>query len=192
VACMVADLSQIIGNSKASVMTAVMNEVDSAPWWRVILVGRKPKRTLLRIVILIVGVMLLRQFVMLPIRVDGISMLPTYKSNAVNFVNRLAYVFGQPQRGDVVAIRMAGEHIMLMKRVVGLPGETVEFRRGKLFINGEATEEDYLKLPSQWNMPSVKVGPGEYYVVGDNRTMAWSDHKQGRAPLAKIVGRVIL
>jgi signal peptidase I len=192
VACLVADLPQIIRNSKASVMTAVVQEHNSAPWWRVILVGRNPRRTLLRIVVLIIGVMVLRQFVVLPIKVDGISMLPTYKSNAVNFVNRLAYVYGKPQRGDVVAIRMAGEHIMLMKRVVGLPGETVEFRRGELFINGEATDEPYVKLRSRWNMPPVKVGPDEFYVVGDNRSMAWSDHKQGRASRAKIVGRAIL
>jgi signal peptidase I len=158
----------------------------------VVLVGRNPKRTLLRIVVLVIGVMLLRQFVVLPIRVDGISMLPTYKSNGVNFVNRLAYVFGQPQRGDVVAIRMAGEHIMLLKRVVALPGETISFRRGELLINGEATEEPYVKLPWRWEMPPIKVGPDEVYVVGDNRSMSWADHKQGRAFKRQIVGRAIL
>jgi len=173
-------------------MTSVVQERSSAPWWQVILVGRNPRRTLLRIVILIIGAALLRQFVVLPVRVDGISMLPTYKSDGVNFVNRLAYVFGQPQRGDVVAIRMAGEHIMLMKRIIGLPGETVEFRRGELFINGETTEEPYVKLPWRWNMPPVKVGPDEFYVVGDNRSMAWLDHKQGRASRRRIVGRAIL
>lgn len=173
-------------------MTTAVQERDSPPWWQVVLVGRNPKRTLLRMVVLIVGVLLLRQFVVLPVRVDGISMLPTYKSNGVNLVNRLAYVFGQPQRGDVVAIRMAGEHIMLLKRIIGLPGEKVEFRRGELFIDGEAMDEPYLKLPWNWNMPPVKVGSDEFYVVGDNRSMAWGDHKQGRAPRAKIVGRAML
>ena len=55
-------------------------------------------------------------------------MLPTYRDHGVNFVNRLAYVFHEPRRGDVVAIRtLAGEHVMYMKRIVGLPGETVTF-----------------------------------------------------------------
>ncbi len=189
---MATDLTQIIADEPAPFMTEVTQERSSAPWWQVVLVGRKPRRTLLRIVVLIVGVLLLRQFVVLPVRVDGISMLPTYKSNGVNLVNRLAYVFGKPQRGEVVAIRMAGEHIMLLKRIVGLPGETIEFRRGELFINGEPLEEPYLKLPWRWNMPPVKVEPDEFYVVGDNRSMAWADHKQGRAPRAKIVGRAIL
>jgi signal peptidase I len=173
-------------------MTTMSQEVSSVPWWRVVLVGRNPRRTLLRIIVLIIGAVLLRQFVVLPIKVDGISMLPTYKSNAVNFVNRLAYVFGKPQRGDVVAIRMAGEHIMLLKRVVGLPGERVAFHRGRLLIDGEAIEEPYVKLPWRWEMPPVEVGPDELYVVGDNRSMAWADHKQGRASKRQIVGRAIL
>ena len=120
-------------------------------------------------------------------------MLPTYKSEAVNFVNRVAYVFGKPQRGDVVAIRMkAGEHVMLLKRVVGLPGETVSFRRGRLHVNGEVVEESYVKLPCYWEMPPVKIARDEFYVVGDNRSMAWVDHTQGRAAKSQIVGRAIL
>jgi len=174
-------------------MATNMDEMATAPWWRVILVGRKPRRTLVRILILVLGALLLRQFVVLPIRVEGISMLPTYKSEAVNFVNRVAYVFGKPQRGDVVAIRMkAGEHVMLLKRVVGLPGETVSFRRGRLHVNGEVVEESYVKLPCYWEMPPVKIARDEFYVVGDNRSMAWVDHTQGRAAKSQIVGRAIL
>jgi signal peptidase I len=137
-------------------------------------------------------VVLMWKFVLLPIRVEGISMLPTYRSNQVNLVNRLAYAFGEPQRGDVVAIRMAGENIMLLKRIIGLPGETVSFRHGKAFINGEPLEEPYLKLPSYWNMPGKKVEPGYFYVVGDNRSMAVTDHEHGRTERKKIVGKALL
>jgi signal peptidase I len=172
--------------------TEMDQQAKVVSWWRVILVGRNPRLTLVRIVMLVSLVVVLRQFVVLPIRVEGISMLPTYPSNGLNFVNRLAYLSRPPQRGDVVAIRMVGEHVMLLKRVVGLPGETVSFHRGQLVIDGEVTEESYVKLPCRWEMPPVKVGPDEFYVVGDNRSMAWADHTQGRADRHKIVGRAIL
>ncbi len=174
------------------VLTETDQQAKAVSWWRVILVGRNPRLTVIRIVVLVSLVVLLRQYVVLPIRVEGISMLPTYPSNGLNFVNRLAYLSGEPKRGDVVAIRMAGENIMLLKRVVGLPGETVSFHRGQLVVDGEVTEEPYVKLPCRWEMPPVKVGPDEFYVVGDNRSMAWGDHTQGRAVRQKIVGRAIL
>jgi signal peptidase I len=185
-------LTQITGNSQTLIMAESIQEAVAVPWWRVILIGRNPRWTLVRVFVLILGALTLREFAVLPIRVEGISMLPTYKTDAVNLVNRLAYVFGKPQRGDVVAIRMAGEHVMLLKRVVGLPGETVSFRRGRLLIDGQAVEEPYVKLPCFWEMPPVKVAHDEFYVVGDNRSMAWVDHTQGRAAKYRIVGRVIL
>ena len=77
-------------------------------WLQVVLIGRNPKRTLIRIVILTVGVVLVSKLLLLPIRVDGVSMLPTYKDRQVNFVNRAAYAFHEPRRGDVVAIRLSG------------------------------------------------------------------------------------
>ncbi len=114
-----------------------METVAARPWWFIVLIGRNPQRTLTRVFLLIIGCLLAWKYVALPIRVEGISMLPTYKERDINIINRLAYKIGDPQRGDVVAIRMAGEHIMLLKRVVGLPGETIAFRRGRLLINGQ-------------------------------------------------------
>ena len=127
----------------------------------------------------------------LPIRVEGISMLPTYKTGQVNFVNRLAYKFNEPQRGDIVSVKMSGEKVMLLKRIIGLPGERVAFHAGKLFINGDEMEESYVKLPCAWNIPDVAVPAGEYYVVGDNRSMAEADHTKGRAYRWQIVGRLM-
>src|SRR5712664_129888 len=91
-------------------------------WVRVALIGRNPRRTCMRIIIWVVALVAIAKFVLLPIHVEGISMLPTYRENRVNFVYRLAYVRSQPKRGDVVAIRLAGPSIMFMKRIVGLPG----------------------------------------------------------------------
>ena len=162
-------------------------------WLLRVLIGRNPKRTLVRIVILVAICFLVRAFALVPIQVDGTSMLPNYKDRSVNLVNRLAYCFHEPRRGDVVAIRSeAGEHLMYMKRIVGLPGETVAFHNGGLFINGKLFDEPYVKLPGNWEHESEQVGQDQYYVVGDNRDMPWEDHKQGRAAREHIVGKVLL
>ena len=162
-------------------------------WLQRVLIGRNPKRTLVRIVVLVVVCFVVFKFVLVPIRVDGGSMLPTYKDNGVNFVNRLAYLFHEPRRGDVVAIGLeAGNHVMYLKRIIGLPGETVAFHEGRLYINGRPLDEPYVKLPGNWERDAEKVGPDHYYVVGDNRDMAWEGHTQGRAAREQIVGKILL
>jgi signal peptidase I len=173
---------------------ATNEEAAQPPSWLLrALVGRNPKRTLVRVGVLVVLSVVVFKFVLIPIRVDGGSMLPTYKEYGVNAVYRLAYRSHEPRRGDVVAIRLkAGAHIMYMKRIVGLPGETVSFSQGRLFINGKALEEPYVKLPCNWEREPELVGPDEYYVVGDNRDMPWDDHVHGKAQRDYIVGKVLL
>ena len=93
---------------------------DKHSWVRTIIIGRNPKLTLIRIVFLVVACFVVFKFILLPIRVDGPSMLPTYRESSVNFVNCLAYLNHEPKRGDVVAVRYSGRSIMLMKRVVSM------------------------------------------------------------------------
>jgi signal peptidase I len=163
-----------------------------ARWVRIAVIGRNPKVTLVRVAILIVTCFVVFRFVLLPIRVEGISMLPTYKDRSVNVVNRLAYLWHDPQRGDVVSIRLAGPHLMYMKRIIALPGETIAFEHGRVLINGEVLDEPYEKTPCDWNCPPVKLGPDEFFVVGDNRTMPQQFHKFGETPRYRIVGKVLL
>src|SRR5258706_94095 len=136
--------------------------------WRLV-IGRDPKRTLVRTVVLIATCYVVFGFILLPIRIEGPSMLPTYQNHRVNFVNRLAYLFHEPRRGDVVAIRTSGYHIMYMKRIIGLPGETVGFHEGRAVINGKPIDEPYVKHPMAWEREPLTLGPFEYYFVGDNR-----------------------
>jgi signal peptidase I len=131
-------------------------------------------------------------FILLPIRVRGISMLPTYRDKGVNFVNRLAYLRHEPQRGDVVAVRTTGLHIMYMKRIIGLPGENIAFHHGHAFIDGKMLSEPYLKFPCDWEIPSEILGRDEYFCVGDNRSMSPGDHFMFKAPRSRIVGKVLL
>lgn len=165
-------------------------------WLRVAAIGRRPKRTLVRLAVLAVLSALIFKFALVPIRVTGISMEPTFHDHAVNFINRLAYVRGRPQRGDVIGLRLSPNasgafHVLLLKRLVGLPGETISFSDGHVCVNGEPQEEPYLKWRSQWNLPEKTLGPDDYYFVGDNRTMPPSQHEHGIASRSQIVGRVL-
>ena len=159
---------------------------------RTLVIGRNPKRTMIRVIVLICSCFVIFKFVFLPIQIEGVSMLPTYRSNGVNFVNRLAYRFHEPRRGDVVAIRLAGPSVMYMKRIIALPGESLAFHEGRAYINGNLLEEPYVKFPCAWEEESGQLGPSEYYVVGDNRSMPQADHYQGKADRGRIVGKVLL
>lgn len=163
-------------------------------WLRIVLIGRKPKRTLARAAVLAAVCYIVFKFfifraLILPVRIEGNSMFPTYHDRGINFINRLAYHHAEPERGDVVGIRMAGPSIMLMKRIVGLPGETIAFENGRLLINGVRIDEPYLKFHSPApDLEPVKLGPNEYYVIGDNRM----NSDRGRIDRDRIVGRIIL
>jgi len=173
----------------------VSNDKEQPPkphWLRVVLIGRRPRVTMIRIVVLVAVCLVLREYVLLPIRVNGISMEPTYRTGQINCVNRLAYLRHEPQRGDVVSVRFAGESMMLMKRVIGLPGETVAFHKGKTYINGEPLDEPYLKNSCDWEAGPFVCTTNEYYVVGDNRSMPFALHTKGRAERERIVGKVLL
>jgi signal peptidase I len=173
-------------------MEMEMQAAARPSWWQIIAVGRKPRRTLVRVLIWVVSAFVVFRFVLLPIRIEGVSMLPTYKDHHVNFINRLAFIFHPPRRGDVVAIRTSGISIMYMKRIIGLPGETVAFHQGHAVIDGRVLDEPYVKYPCDWEMPSETLGPSEYFFVGDNRNMLAVDHTMGRADRRRIVGKVLL
>jgi len=173
----------------------VSNATEPPPrphWLRVVLIGRRPRATLVRIVVLAVTCFITFKFILLPIRIDGISMQPTYHTGQVNCINRLAYLRHEPQRGDIVSVRLAGNSVMFMKRVIGLPGETVAFHEGHAYINGKLLDEPYVQLPCDWEMEPVSCSPTQYYVVGDNRSMPFEFHTQGRAERERIVGKLFL
>lgn len=127
-------------------------------------------------------------FVLTPFRIHGQSMAPTYRDGAVNFCNRLRFLWTPPQPGDVVAIRMAGDRLVLLKRVVAVEGDVVEFRAGRLFVNQQAIHEPYVLAPHPWTLPPRWVKPGHVYVVGDNRRVPLHVHLFGQTPLDRVLG----
>lgn len=158
-----------------------------------ILLGARPRRTLLRCGLLLLICVLLFGYVLAILRLDGQSMEPTYRHGAIALANRLAYFRQGPERGDVVAVRLreSGRGIFYLKRVVGLPGEQVGFRDGQLWVDGRPVSEPYLVYPSDWDMDPVLCSPDEYFLVGDNRSMPIRDHTFGRARGSLILGKVI-
>ena len=115
-------------------------------------------------------------------------MAPTYMDGGFNFCFKLRYIFSRPERGDIVAIRLAGERVMLLKRVVALEGDVVEFRNGDLFVNEDQVDEVYTRYPSNWNLAPREVGEGHIYVVGDNRSVPIDIHRFGQTPENRVVG----
>jgi signal peptidase I len=119
-------------------------------------------------------------------------MEPAYQNGSFALCWRLQYLFSSPQRSDIVTVRFSGRSVMLLKRIVALPGDTVEFRLGHLYRNGMPVEEPYVRHRSPWNLTSRIVKPGHVYVVGDNRGTVMERHRFGQIPVERIVGGVLL
>ena len=155
-----------------------------------VLVGRSPRNTFVRAIILAVFCIILFRFFFIPIRIYGKSMEPAYHDGSIDFINTLYYKFHNLKRGDVVAVGIGSGHgYMYLKRVAGLPGEKLSFKDGMLIINGRVVSEPYVKYKYDWNMPEVPIGKDEYFVVGDNRSGPISEHAKGRVYKNKIMGR---
>ena len=122
-------------------------------------------------VIVVIVVVLIRTFIITPAVVDGPSMEPTLYDNNVILLNKLSYKLNGIKRFDVVVVDWKGEKII--KRVIGLPGEHVEYKDGNLYIDGFIVEEDFKhKETSDFKLESIGylTIPGDkYFVVGDNR-----------------------
>ena len=158
---------------------------------RQIVFGRNPRRTLVRVLVLAAISFITFGWVLIPVRAEGISMLPTLQSGSLHFVSRLAYSYGRPERGDVIAIRLAGPHVLYVKRVIALPGERVGFVHGQVYVNGVPLIETYVHNRRMWDVPEVQLTAREYFVVGDNRGMRAADHDFGRVDVSRIVGKLL-
>ena len=136
-------------------------------------------------------------------RVEGISMLPTFQGGEALVINRAAYfhvdasplarvlptthqgsvsyVFGGPRRGDIVVFHAPLQpDADYIKRIIGLPGETVVIRDGQVFIEGQRLDEPYIDFPATYDFPpgnrAITVPDGSYFVLGDNRPNSADSH----------------
>jgi signal peptidase I len=154
---------------------------------RRIVFGSDPRRTTVRIGVLAIISFVTFRWVLIPIRAEGVSMLPTYQSGTLHFVNRFAYSSARPVRGDIVAIRLSGEHVLYVKRVIALPGERLRMTAGQIFIDGVPLAEPYVRARKARDIPEVLLTRDEYFVIGDNR----SESDSGRVEATRIAGKVV-
>ncbi len=88
----------------------------------------------------------------------------------------------------MVAVRFAGTRVMLLKRVIALEGEWVEFEEGRLHVNGRGVYEPYVRYAGNWKLPPRRVEKDCVYVVGDNRSLPVENHHFGQTPRERIIG----
>jgi signal peptidase I len=159
----------------------------------------------------------IKTFLLQPFWIPSESMLPTIEVNDRVMVNKLAYRWGEPQRGDVVVfrdpriegteesipeavirsvleavgIRTRGDED-LIKRVVGLPGETIEVRNNQVVVDGSPLDESYLSDVFMPDEPPITVGDAEVFVMGDNRDASFDSRRFGPIALDDLVGEAFV
>lgn len=148
-----------------------------------------------------------RAYIAEPIRVDGNSMTNTLLDNEIVLVSKLAYRFGEMERGDIVICRYPGRvstafnlgaaisvenHVLFVKRLVALPGDTVEIRNSLLYVNGEVVEDPEFMASRPGDYPLRLLGEDEYFVIGDNRRTSHDSRADDVGPISgdAIMGKV--
>jgi signal peptidase I len=121
-------------------------------------------------------------------RIESVSMQPNLYEGEYVIVDKVSYALGSPQRGDIIVFEKTKQPD-LIKRVIGLPGDTVEVRNAQVFVNGIALNEPYVANPPNYAFGPVQVEPGRYFVMGDNRSNSSDSHVWGTIPRETIVGR---
>jgi signal peptidase I len=126
------------------------------------------------------------------VRVDGFSMNPSLDNGEYILVNKLAYRFGKPERGDIIVFEYPDDPSQdLIKRVIGLPGETITVQDGKVSVNGILLEEPYIAAAPFYNGTWV-VNEGQLFVLGDNRNESKDSHEWGMLPMQNVIGKAVL
>ncbi len=135
--------------------------------------------------------LLINVFVGQATRVDGQSMEPSLHTNQRLVVEKLSYRFHGPERFDVVVLKVVSQaNELLIKRVIGLPGETVEVKDGKVYIDGKPLDEPFLAGDTRPGRHGrVVVPPLHVYVMGDNRDHSNDSRSFGPVAIDNIVGR---
>lgn len=135
-------------------------------------------------------------FVYQPVRVEGSSMMPALVDNERLFINKFLYRMGvgEVQRGDLVVFPSPNDPAKsYIKRIIGIPGDTVELRGGLVWLNGRPLEEPYVPADyrDQSNLAPARVPPGHYFVMGDHRSASNDSRMWGPVPGASIYGKAV-
>jgi len=159
-------------------------EGDSSAWIQFI-------RDLFETIILAVVLFFAINAVSARVRVDGFSMRPTLQDGEYVLVNRLAFKAGIPDRGDIIVFESPLNKQDLIKRVIGLPGETVKIFQEQVIVDGQVLSEPYIAAAPVYN-GEWKVPDDHLFVLGDNRNDSSDSHAWGLLPIENVIGKAIL
>lgn len=138
-------------------------------------------------IIIILSVLFVKQFIVTPIQVNGDSMDPTLKNGDLMLLNRLSYKFGSINRFDIVVIDKGDSYII--KRVIGLPGETIKFENNQLYINDAKVDEPFLPEGKTTHDFVAYASDNCYFVMGDNRQISLDSRELGCFDISDIRGK---
>ena len=142
-----------------------------------------------------------RYFLVQPFYVRGASMEPNFYDRDYLIINEISYRFTEPSRGDVVVFKYPlNPREYFIKRIIGLPGETIEIKEGKVKIYNKLYPQGIVLDESSYLFPGTKtggnlkisLGPDEYYLLGDNRNASLDSRSFGPVPRKNIIGKVLL
>jgi len=162
------------------------------------LLGSAFKEIAIFLVMAVVIVLPIRLFIAQPFVVEGESMHPTFENGDYLIVDELSYHFHEPHRGDVIVFRYPGDpSVFYIKRVIGLPGETVSITKGVVSIKKAdgsmlTLSEPYVVDEDATYTQSTHVGPGELFVMGDNRPKSSDSRVWGLLPESNVMGRALI
>ena len=137
-------------------------------------------------IIIILIIIIIRAFIATPIRVNGDSMDPTLQDGETMILNKLGMKTAGIKRWDIIVIKTDDSY--LIKRVIGLPGESIKYENGKLYIAGKEIKDNY-SLTKTEDFEETIVGKNEYFVMGDNRFISKDSRKIGTIDKSEILGK---
>lgn len=143
-------------------------------------------KELIPYIIIIVAVILIRTFIITPVRVDGASMDKTLENGQI----LLLYKLGNIKRFDIVVLDEEIEDEIIIKRIIGMPNDTIEIKNGVLYINDEEIEEEYAYGQTS-DYDKITLGEDEYFILGDNRPISKDSRYFGPVKEEEIIGKVI-
>ena len=145
------------------------------------------------ILVAAVAAVLIVVFVVQPVKVEGTSMAPRLADQERIFVNKLSYRFANVERGDIVVFWYPRNPAKsFIKRVIGVPGETVEIKRGVVFVDGRRLEEPYLRSEYlDHDYHTTRVPEAQYFVLGDRRNSSNDSRNWGCVPRRNIFGKAV-
>jgi len=150
-------------------------------------------RDILITVILALAIFLLLQLTVQNFIVVGASMQPNFQNGERVVISKLAYKFGEPERGDVIVFHPPNDQEEdYIKRVIALPGEAIEVNDGVVYINDQPLDEPYIKDSPDYTLSEQRVPSNEYFVLGDNRNNSNDSHNGWTVPQQNIIGKVWL